>query len=37
MHEEHDGALATIRKVGRPRKDPVYGSKGPLLQNWKKT
>ncbi|TIQ01359.1 MAG: cupin [Mesorhizobium sp.] len=35
--QEHDGALATIRKVGRPRKDPVYGSKGPLLQNWKKT
>ena len=23
-------------KVGRPRKDPVYGSKGPVLQNWKK-
>ncbi|RWO91442.1 cupin domain-containing protein [Mesorhizobium sp.] len=35
--QDHDGALATIRKVGRPRKDPVYGSKGPLLQNWKKT
>ncbi|WP_419693325.1 cupin domain-containing protein [Mesorhizobium muleiense] len=35
--QEHDRALATIQKVGRPRKDPVYGSKGPLLQNWKKT
>ncbi|CAH2401834.1 Cupin_2 domain-containing protein [Mesorhizobium ventifaucium] len=35
--QEHDRALATIQKVGRPRKDPVYGSKGPLLQNWRKT
>ncbi|WP_027062375.1 cupin [Mesorhizobium loti] len=29
--EQHRNALATIPKVGRPRKDPVYGSKGPLL------
>jgi uncharacterized protein YjlB len=29
--EEHARALKTIPKVGRPRKDPVYGSKGPLL------
>ena len=30
--EHHWDALATIPKVGRPRKDPVYGSKGPLLK-----
>lgn len=29
--DQHKDALATIPKVGRPRKDPVYGSKGPLL------
>ena len=29
--EEHAWALKTIPKVGRPRKDPVYGSKRPLL------
>ncbi|MER8792208.1 hypothetical protein NKH71_30935 [Mesorhizobium sp. M0983] len=28
-------ALETIRKIGRPRKDPVYGSKAPLLSVWK--
>jgi uncharacterized protein YjlB len=33
--EEHARALKTIPKVGRPRKDPVYGSKGPLLSEWK--
>jgi uncharacterized protein YjlB len=33
--EEHAQALKTIPKVGRPRKDPVYGSKGPLLSAWK--
>jgi uncharacterized protein YjlB len=33
--EEHARALKTIPKVGRPRKDPVYGSKGPLLNAWK--
>jgi uncharacterized protein YjlB len=33
--EEHARALKTIPKVGRPRKDPVYGSKGPLLSSWK--
>jgi len=32
--EEHARALKTIPKVGRPRKDPVYGSKGPLLSAW---
>jgi uncharacterized protein YjlB len=33
--EEHARALKTIPKVGRPRKDPVYGSKGPLLSAWR--
>jgi uncharacterized protein YjlB len=33
--EEHARALKTIPKVGRPRKDPVYGSKGPLQSAWK--
>ncbi|UVK57382.1 cupin (plasmid) [Mesorhizobium sp. AR02] len=33
--DQHQGALATIPKVTRPRKDPAYGSKGPLLKNWK--
>jgi uncharacterized protein YjlB len=32
--EEHARALKTIPKFGRPRKDPVYGSKGPLLNAW---
>ena len=33
--EDHERALKSIPKVGRPRKDPVYGSKGPLLKTWK--
>ena len=32
---QHDAALTSIRKLGRPRKDPVYGSRGPLVQSWK--
>src|SRR5436190_17222269 len=32
--EDHKRALATIPKVGRPRKDPVYGTRGPLLTAW---
>jgi uncharacterized protein YjlB len=32
--EDHERALKTIPKVKRPRKDPVYGSKGPLLDHW---
>jgi uncharacterized protein YjlB len=32
--EDHRQALKTIPKVGRPRKDPVYGTKGPLLSEW---
>jgi uncharacterized protein YjlB len=33
--EDHARALKTIPKVGRPRKDPVYGSRGPLMAAWK--
>jgi uncharacterized protein YjlB len=32
--EDHRRALKTIPKVSRPRKDPVYGTKGPLLSEW---
>jgi uncharacterized protein YjlB len=32
--EDHKRALMTIPKVGRPRKDPVYGTKGPLFRAW---
>lgn len=32
--EQHEEALRTIPKVGRPTKDPVYGSEGPLLTAW---
>ncbi|MER8630575.1 cupin domain-containing protein [Mesorhizobium opportunistum] len=33
---DHAKAVVTIPSVGRPRKDPVYGSEGPLLTAWKK-
>ena len=33
--DQHRSALATIAKVARPRKDPAYGDKGPLLKAWK--
>jgi uncharacterized protein YjlB len=33
--KDHDRALKSIPKVGRPRKDPVYGAGGPLLKLWK--
>jgi uncharacterized protein YjlB len=32
--EDHERALKAIPKVGRPRKDPAYGRKGPLLSAW---
>ena len=32
--EQHAEALRTIPNVGRPEKDPVYGSEGPLLSAW---
>jgi uncharacterized protein YjlB len=33
--EAHERALKTIAKAGRPRKDPVFGGRGPLLKLWK--
>jgi uncharacterized protein YjlB len=33
--EDHARALKTISKVARPRKDPVFGGRGPLLTLWK--
>jgi uncharacterized protein YjlB len=32
--EHRSRALKTIPKVGRPRKDPVYGIRGPLRTAW---
>jgi uncharacterized protein YjlB len=32
--EDHERAITSVPRVGRPRKDPVYGSKGPLLRAW---
>ena len=34
--DEHDDAVATIPTVVRPRKDPLYGSKGSLMTSWKR-
>jgi uncharacterized protein YjlB len=34
--EEHDRAVKTIPKVPIPKKDPVYGSGGPLIHLWHK-
>ena len=34
--EDHKKALVTVPKVAHPRKDPVYGAKGPLLRTWRK-
>jgi uncharacterized protein YjlB len=33
--EEHDRNVKVVHKVGRPRKDPLFGSDGPLLKAWK--
>ena len=33
--EDHARALKTIPKTSRPRSDPVYGTKGPLMTAWK--
>jgi uncharacterized protein YjlB len=30
----HDAAVPKIKKVARPRMDPVYGRRGPLLRAW---
>ena len=32
--EDHERAVKTIPKVAKPRQDPVYGRKGPLLAAW---
>ena len=32
--DDHKRALSSIPKVGRPRKDPVYGTRGPVLKAW---
>lgn len=34
--DDRKKALVTIPKVAHPRKDPVYGSKGPLMRTWRK-
>ena len=34
---EHDRAVKTIPRVAIPRKDPVYGSSGPLRHLWHKS
>ena len=34
--KDHRRALKTIPKVGLPRRDPVYGTGGPLLKLWKR-
>lgn len=34
--EEHDRALAMIPKVPLPKKDPLYGPRGPLRTLWSK-
>jgi uncharacterized protein YjlB len=33
--EEHGRNVKAVRKVGRPRKDPLFGSDGPLLKAWR--
>jgi uncharacterized protein YjlB len=33
--QEHDRNVKVVRKVGRPRKDPMFGSEGPLRKTWK--
>jgi ATP-dependent DNA ligase len=33
--EDHAGAIKTVPEVRKPRKDPVYGAKGPLTALWK--
>lgn len=34
--EKHARAKVTIRKTARPKRDPIFGAKGPLLKQWKK-
>jgi uncharacterized protein YjlB len=32
--EQHEPSIKSVEKVKRPRKDPVFGAKGPLLKSW---
>jgi uncharacterized protein YjlB len=34
---EHKQAVKTVRRVPRPRRDPLYGTRGPLIGAWKRT
>jgi uncharacterized protein YjlB len=34
--EDRKKALVTIPKVARPRTDPLYGIKGPVMRTWRK-
>lgn len=34
---KHDASVREIAEVPLPRTDPVYGDKGPLLENWNKS
>jgi uncharacterized protein YjlB len=34
--EAHRSSVKSVEKVKRPRKDPVFGAKGPLLKIWKR-
>jgi uncharacterized protein YjlB len=34
--KEHDRVRTTIPKVALPRKDPVYGRDGPLMEFWRR-
>jgi len=33
--EQYERSIKSVEKVKRPRKDPVFGAKGPLLKSWK--
>ena len=32
--DQHERSIKSVEKVKRPRKDPVFGAKGPLLKSW---
>jgi uncharacterized protein YjlB len=34
--EDHKQAVKTVRRVPRPRRDPIYGTRGRLVSAWKK-
>jgi uncharacterized protein YjlB len=33
--DDYECGVRNVRKVGRPRKDPLFGARGPLLDVWK--